>query len=248
MDKLIEIEKSIIKRFRKYVWAQFVSAINDYKLIEEKDNIAVFLSGDSASYLLAKCLQEIKKHGRMIFDLKFFVYGVFNDKQILSIQNNLKVLNIKAEIIKNSSNINNQELFIETAKNNSCNKIAINSKYEEIIEEIFYNLLENGKIKTILPKEIIDEENNILLIRPMFLIKEKGISLWGKSTELEFINYEKVYDKKRENIKKLIAELKQKDEFADVNIFKSVHNVNLSTVISYIDNGKEIHFLDNYDL
>jgi tRNA(Ile)-lysidine synthase TilS/MesJ len=246
MDKLIEIERNIIKRYRKYVWSPFVAAINDYKLIETNDNIAVFISGDATSYLLAKCLQEIKKHGKMIFNLKFFVYGDFTHEQIISINNNLKVMDIPAIFINYKNKLDNNKLFIETAKNNLCNKVAQSCKFEEITEDVLYNLLEKGKIKTIMPKENLN--NEIILIRPTFLIKEKGISLWEKSTGLEFINLEKQIDEKMENIKKTIEKLKESDELADINIFKSVHNVNLDTIISYIDKGKAIHFLDDYDI
>jgi len=239
MDRLIEIERSIIKRYRKYIWAPFIDAINSYKLIEDNDKICVVINGTVNSFLLAKCMQEIKKHGKMVFDLFYVVVGEFDITQTDIIKINLEVLNIKADFLP-------EDTLIETALKNQWNKIAVESKVEDVTIDILYNLLEEGKIKTILPKETTNNRKTTI-IRPMFTIKEKGVALWEKSTQLNFIDYVDTNSTKKILIKKLIDELKQNNDLADTNIFKSVHNVNLNTVISYIENGEVKHFLDDYD-
>ena len=70
MEKYKEIERSIIKKYRKEIWARFVKAVQDYKLIEENDNIMVCISGGKDSFLLAKCMEELKRHGKFDFDLQ----------------------------------------------------------------------------------------------------------------------------------------------------------------------------------
>jgi tRNA(Ile)-lysidine synthase TilS/MesJ len=245
MDRLIEVEKSIIKRHRKYVWAPFVSAIKEYKLIKENDKIAVCIDGGVQSFLLCKCMQEIKKHGRMVFELFFIAVGNFTEKEIALIKENCEILNIKVSFIENN-NAENFEIIYKIVKKNNCNKIASIGNFEEITEDIFYNLLEKGKIKTILPKEKINNFE-IEIIRPMFMTKTKGISLFEKSCGLEFLLSKKNVESERLKIRQLIEDIKNEDELLDINIFKSVHNVNIDTVISYIKDEKTVLFLDNYE-
>ena len=65
---LEEIERSIVKRYRKPIWSKFIKAVKDYQLIEEGDRIAVAISGGKDSLLMAKLLQELKKHGQVNFE------------------------------------------------------------------------------------------------------------------------------------------------------------------------------------
>ena len=72
MERYKEIEQSIIKKFRKDIWSKFVRGVQDYKLIEENDNIMVCISGGKDSFLLAKCIQEIQRHGKIHFNARLF--------------------------------------------------------------------------------------------------------------------------------------------------------------------------------
>ena len=48
-----EIERSIIKKFRKPIWNRLIAAIKDYQLIQPGDSIGVCISGGKDSMLLA---------------------------------------------------------------------------------------------------------------------------------------------------------------------------------------------------
>ena len=100
-DRTREIEKSIIKRFRKEIWRPCVRALNDYEMIKEGDNIAVCISGGKDSMLLAKCMQEILRHGKMEFGLKFLVMDPgYNPENRALIEENAKTLGIPVHIFE----------------------------------------------------------------------------------------------------------------------------------------------------
>lgn len=71
--KTAEIERSIIKKFRKSIWRPFTKALNEYQMIREGDRIAVCISGGKDSMLLAKLVQELKRHGNIPFEAVFLV-------------------------------------------------------------------------------------------------------------------------------------------------------------------------------
>ena len=98
------------------------------------------------------------------------------------------------------------------------------------------------------------------LIRPMYYVREEDIIRWKNRNKLDFLNCacrftEENYSKgdndsgesKRKEMKILISKLKEKYENIDINIFRSMQNINLDTVISYIKNGETHSFLDEYN-
>ena len=252
--ELKDIERSIITTYRKKIWVPFIKGINDYKLINENDKIAVCISGGKDSFLLAKCMQEIKKHGKVNFDLEFIVMNPgYNQENLDKIISNAKHLNIPITIF--DSNI--FEVIKETKGNSpcylcarmrrgclyskaqelGCNKIALGHHFNDVIETILLNMIYNGKFSGMMP--ILDSDNfeNMKLIRPMFYIKEKDIISWVKSCELEFLDCACSVTKKnigkRKEIKELSYQLVDMYENADINILNSMFNVNPNT--TYID-------------
>ena len=250
MKELKDIEKSIIKKFRKEIYRRFIRAINDYDMIKENDVIGICISGGKDSFLLAKCMQELKRHNKVSFELKFIVMDPgYNRKNIKMIKENAKKLNIDINIFK--SNIfsvvdlhgNNSPCYLcarmrrgalyDYAQKQGCNKIALGHHFDDVIETILLNQLYNGQFYGML--HILDSEHfkGMQLIRPLFYVKEKDILSWVKYSELEFIDcacsVTKKNTGKRSEVKNLINQLLKDNENADINIFNSMFNVNINT-------------------
>lgn len=274
MDKCLEIEKSIITTFRKQIWAKFVKAIVEYDMIQENDKIAVCISGGKDSSLLAKCFQELKKHGKNNFELEFLVmnpgYNEFNKQKIVD---NCSTLNIpvhffETDIFNRVAKITDSPCYLcarmrrgylyENAKKMGCNKIALGHHFDDVIETIVMGMLFGGQYQTMMPKLKSTSHPGMELIRPLYLIRESDVINWEKSNDLEFIkcacrftedcaiDENDLEKSKRKQVKNLLNELRKKDPIIDKNIFKSSENVNIDTVLGYKIDGKKINFLDNY--
>ncbi len=275
MEKFEEIEQTITKRFRKEIWKRFVKGICEYEMISEGDKIAVCISGGKDSMLMAKCFQELKKHRKMNFDVKFIVmnpgYNELNKQKIIS---NSKLLNIpitmfEADIFNRVVNIENNPCYIcarmrrgylyEKAKEFGCNKIALGHHFDDVIETILMGMFYGAQMQTMMPKVQSTSHPGMELIRPLYFVKEEDIIMWRDKNELEFIecacrfteeytaNDNKDGKSKRQEMKSLIKEMKQNYENIDINIFNSVQNVNLDTIISYKRGENTYHFLDDYE-
>jgi len=250
MKELKEIEKSIIKKYRKEIYSRFVRAVKDFDLIKENDHIAVCISGGKDSFLLAKCMQELKRHNKFNFNLTFLVMNPgYNKENLDKIKENAKYLNIPIEIYDTnifevtSSSLGKSPCYLcarmrrgslySKAKELGCNKIALGHHFNDVIETILLNQLYNGNFSGMLP--ILDSDNfeGMQLIRPLFYVKEKDIISWMKFSEIEFIDCACSVTKKnigkRKEIKKLIDNLLKDNENADINIFNSMFNVNGNT-------------------
>ena len=275
LSRAVEIEHTIIKRYRKSIWKPFVKALNEYELIKEGDKIAVCISGGKDSMLLAKCMQEIKKHGKMQFDLEFVVMDPgYNEVNRKKIEENAKLMNIPIHIFETTifqavEDITDSPCYLcarmrrgylyEEAKRLGCNKIALGHHFDDVIETILMGMLYSGQFQTMMPKLHSTNHIGMELIRPLYLVKEDAIIKWAQFNQLEFIqcacrftemctNVAEANGKsKREEMKQLITQFRQVSDRIDMNIFRSVENVNLSTVVSYKKDGKIYHFLDDYD-
>lgn len=265
MNRLNEIERSIIKKFRPSIWHKFVKAINDYDLIDENDKIAVCISGGKDSFLLAKCLEELKKHGKVKFDLEYIIMNPgYTDEVIEKIKNNLNLLNIDAHIFEspifNIISKTKNPCFLcakmrrgylyNYAKEMGCNKIALGHHFDDVLETILMNLIYNGMFAGMMPKLKSDNFDNMELIRPFYLVREEDIIAWVKYNDLSFIdcacNVTKKDIGKRNEMKKLVKMLKEYYVDADRNIFNSLSNVKLDKVITYIESNEKHNFLDKY--
>lgn len=266
-----DIEKSIIKKFRKEIWSKFIKAIKDFGLICDGDNIAVCISGGKDSFLLAKCMQEIKKHGKINFDVKFICMNPgYNEENLNMIKENASKLNIDLNIFESPifDIVDKQEkspcylcarmrrgYLYNKAKELGCNKIALGHHFDDVVETILLSTFYASDYKTMLP--ILNSTNfeGMKLIRPLYYVKENDIIRWVNYNNLKFINCackftEKNNDvnknSKRKEIKELLKELRKVNPNIDNNIMKSTFNVNLNTIIGYTDkNGNYKSFLDN---
>lgn len=272
MEKYKLIERSIIKKYRKEIWKKFISAINNYELIKDGDKIAVCMSGGKDSMLMAKCMQELKRHGKIQFDLVFLVmnpgYNEINRQKILD---NSNLLNIPIQIFDSPiyeivSGLDDAPCYLcarmrrgylyKNAQELGCNKIALGHHFDDVIETVLMSMMYAGEFKTMMPKLHSTNYKDMELIRPMYMVKEEDILSWKRYNDLEFIQCacpltqncatEGVGSSKRMEIKALIKNLRKNDPNIDLNIFSSVHNVNLDTVIAYKSKNQKYHFLDEY--
>lgn len=252
--ELKEIERSIIKKYRKKIFSQFIKAVKEFNLIEENDKIAVCISGGKDSFLLAKCMQEIKKHGKVNFDLKFIVmnpgYAVSN---LNKIKENLNKLDIDAEIFETPifeiADTTDNPCYLcakmrrgylyNYAKKIGCNKIALGHHFNDVIETVLLNMIFTGTFSSMVP--IVDSTNfeGMKLIRPLYYVKEDDIISWAKYCELEFLDCACSVTKKNAGkrlvVKNLVKELNKIYSKADINILTSTKNVNLNTILGYKD-------------
>ena len=267
-----DVERSIVKKFRKEIWRKFTRAINEYELIKDGDRIAVCISGGKDSMLMAKLFQELWCHGRQNFEVKFLVMNPgYNEENYQNILNNAVHLNVPitvfcTEIFDTVADITDSPCYLcarmrrgylySHARELGCNKIALGHHYDDVIETILMGMLYGGQVQTMMPKLHSTNFEGMELIRPLYLIREEDIIRWTHYNELRFIQCACRFtenlasgagDSKRAEIKELIRELSRKSPFIEKNIFRSVENVNLSTVIAYKQNGIRHHFLDDYD-
>lgn len=271
MEKYQEIERTIITKYRKEIWNKFTKGITEYDMIQDGDRIAVCMSGGKDSMLLAKCFQELEKHGKKNFEVKFIVMNPgYNNENKEKIINNAQLLNIpitmfETDIFDRVENIEDHPCYLcarmrrghlyEKAKELKCNKIALGHHFNDVVETILMGMFYGAQIQTMMPKVRSTSHPGMQLIRPLYFVKEEDIIRWAKRNNLEFIKCAcKVTSKtesdcetsKREEMKNLIKKLKQNYENIDVNIFNSVKNVNLDTIISYRKKEEYHHFLDDF--
>ena len=269
------VEQSLRKTYKKRIWSKFCRAINTYELVKPGDKIAVCISGGKDSMLMAKLFQELKRHNKFEFEVKYLVMDPgYNEANRRIIEENARRLNIPVTFFE--SNIFDAVYEIENspcylcarmrrghlyayAKELGCNKIALGHHYDDVIETILMGMLYGGQVQTMMPKLHSTNFEGMELIRPLYLIREDDIKSWRDYNDLHFIQCAcKFTDtcttcnneenrSKRVEIKELIRTLKQVNPYVEGNIFKSVENVNLDTVVAYKQNGVRHHFLDDYD-
>ncbi len=275
-ERLNRIEKSIQKKFHKSIFSKFAKAINKYELLQEGDHVAVCISGGKDSMLMAKLFQELKRHNKFQFELTFLVmdpgYSPANRRLI---EQNAELMHIpltifESDIFDTVDTITKSPCYLcarmrrgylySRAKALGCNKIALGHHYDDVIETILMGMLYGGQMQTMMPKLHSTNFEGMELIRPMYLIREEDIKHWRDYNDLYFLqcachftetcsscSEDGTSASKRLETKRWIARMKEENPFVESNIFKSVENVNLSTIIAYKQNGVKHHFLDTYD-
>ncbi|MGL5676259.1 MAG: tRNA 2-thiocytidine biosynthesis TtcA family protein [Cellulosilyticaceae bacterium] len=274
MENYKDVERSIIKKYRKEIWKPFVKAVNEYELIKPGDKIAVCISGGKDSMMLAKCMQELKRHGKFEFELVFLVmdpgYNPYNRQVIID---NAAYLNIPIQMFDTQifdivATVDNSPCYLcakmrrgylyKHAQDLGCNKIALGHHFDDAIETTLMSMLYSGEIKTMMPKLHSTNFEGMELIRPLYMVKEESIIAWARYNDLRFIQCACRFTEncmlddngggsKRQEMKMLVKKFRQTNPHIDMNIFRSMHNVNLSTVIGYRKEDERYNFLDDYD-
>ena len=274
MERSQEIERSIIKKFRKTIWNRFIKGIKEYQLINAGDKIAVCISGGKDSMLMAKCMQHLQKYSEVPFEVEYLVmnpgYNEINKQKIIE---NSKTLDIPIKMFETKifdvvADIDNSPCYLcarmrrgylySNAKELGCNKIALGHHFDDVIETILMGMLYGGQVQTMMPKLHSTNFEGMELIRPMYMVKEEDIIAWKLYNDLQFIQCACRFTEnctmcdnggggsKRQEMKELIKSFRKVNPNIDSNIFRSVENVNLSTIISYHIGDEKRHFLDDY--
>lgn len=264
-----EIERSIVKTYRKELWSKFISAVKDYNLVEEGDKIAVGISGGKDSLLLAKLMQELKRHGKVNFELEFIAMDPGYHPQIRELlEENCKHLEIPVTIYESGifnvidekakdypcylcARMRRGSLYAK-AKELGCNKLALGHHYNDVIETTMLNVLYAGNFKTMLPKLKSTNFEGMELIRPLYYIEEDNIKRFTNYCGIWPLNCAcmvsaKKIGNKRYEIKELIKNLKKNFDGVEKSIFKSAENVSVDAILGWQKDGKKVHYLDEYD-
>ena len=275
LEKHTEIERSIIKKFRKTIWNNFIGAVKEYELIAPGDKIAVCISGGKDSMLLAKCIQQLQRHSEIPFEAEYIVMDPgYNAENRALIEHNAKLMDtpiyiFESDIFSVTERAGGSPCYLcarmrrgclySKAKELGCNKIALGHHFDDVIETILMGMLYGAQVQTMMPKLHSTNFPGMELIRPLYLVREEDIIHWMNYNDLHFIQCACRFTEscascggtekgsKRAEIKDLIRELRKKNPYIEKNIFRSVENVNLNTVIGYKKDGVRHHFLDEYD-
>lgn len=264
-----EIERTLIKSYRKYIWVKFVKAINEYEMIQDGDRIAVAISGGKDSLVLAKCLQELQRHGKMNFELKFIAMdpGYKGDNR-QRLEYNCEKLGIPVEVYDSDifevadriagdspcymcARMRRGNLY-NKAQELGCNKLALGHHFNDVIETIMMNIIFAGNFKTMMPKLHSDNFEGLELIRPLYYVEEDSIRNFVKTTGLIPLDCScKVAEKKDGNmrfyVKDLIKDIKKVNKNADINILRSAENVNMGAIVGWKFREDKHLFLENYN-
>ena len=265
---LEEIERSIIKTYRKQIWSKFIKAIKEYELIEDGDKIAVAISGGKDSLLMAKLFQELYRYGKQNFELEFIAMDPGYHPEIRKLlEENCDYLNIPVEIYDTDvfkvadriagdypcymcARMRRGALYGK-AEELGCNKLALGHHFNDVIETTMLNILCNGSIKTMMPKLKAQNFDNMELIRPLYLIEEEYIKRFIQNSGIWPLNCAcmvaaKKIGNKRFEIKDLIEKLKPSFVNVDINIFRALENVNMDGIIGWKEDDIKHSFLDDY--
>ena len=271
-DTQTAVERSIIKKYKKTIWHRFIGGCKDYHLVQAGDKIAVCISGGKDSFLLAKCMQELQKHSEVPFELAFLCMdpGYKTENRAL-IEQNARLMGIdltifETKIFDTVVNIEQSPCYLcarmrrgylyKNAQLLGCNKIALGHHFDDVIETALMSMIWGAEVKTMLPKLHSTNYEGMELIRPLYLVREADVLAWKRYNNLQFLQCACRFTERetqeqgshgaRAQTKALVAQLRQLNPQSDVNIFKSLHNVNLNTVLGYSQNGETHSFLDDY--
>ena len=263
-----DIDRSITGEFSKSIWSKFRKGIDEYKMIENGDRIAVCISGGKDSMLMAKCLMRLQKYGNIDFGTEYIVMDPgYTEENRAKIIENAKLLDIpinimNTRIFESTAKADKHPCFLcsrlrrgwlyKTAQELNCNKIALGHHFDDVIETILMGMLYGSQIQTMMPKIHSENYENVQVIRPLYLVREADIISWSEHNSLHFIQCACCITKsegssKRAEVKKLLKTLREVNPSVDMNIFRSVENVNLQTLISYHRGSEYHHFLDDFD-
>ena len=268
-------ELSVVNQFRRTVWAKFLKGIKEYELIQAGDKIAVCISGGKDSMLTALCMKRLQRYSKVPFEVVFLVMNPgYNEINYQKIQENARLLEIPIQVFETGifdavAKVDQHPCYLcarmrrgylyKTAQSLGCNKIALGHHFDDVIETILMGMLYGSQVQTMMPKLHSENYPGMQLIRPMYLVREADIIRWKQENDLQFIQCACRFTEnctmcdnggggsKRQEIKALLKQLRKVSPAVDMNIFRSVENVNLQTVISYHRGDVFHHFLDDYD-
>lgn len=274
MEKHVEIERSIIKKYKKPIWHRFIGACKDYRLVQAGDVIAVCISGGKDSFLLAKCMQHLARHSDVPFEVKFLCMDPgYRPENRALIEENAQKMDIplhifETDIFDSVANVAQSPCYLcarmrrghlyKNAQALGCNKIALGHHFDDVIETTLMSMIWGAELKTMMPKLHSTNYPGMELIRPLYLVREADILAWKRYNGLRFLQCACRFTEQDESedgaghgargkTKELVRQLRQMNPKADINIFHSLHNANLNMLPGYTLDGVLHSFLDEYD-
>lgn len=267
-------ERSIIKKYRKDIWNPFIAAVKRYELISEGDRVAVCISGGKDSMLMAKLIQQLSRTSEVPFEACYIVMDPgYNEVNRKRIEDNAKLLEIpvtffETDIFEVADSVDNSPCYLcarmrrghlyAKAKEMGCNKIALGHHMNDVIETTLMGMMYGSQIQGMLPRLKSTNFEGMELIRPLFCVREESIISWARYNSLEFIacackftenaakeKFESL--SKRKETKELIRKLSKVNPDIEHNLFMSLHNVSLDTLIEYKQNGEKHSFLERFE-
>ncbi len=267
-----EIERSIIKKYRKELWNPFTYAVNHYELIKPGDNIAVCVSGGKDSMLLAKLMQELHRHTVVPFEVRYISMDPgYAPENRAKIQENAALLEVPLQIFESDvfAVANAQEknpcylcarmrrgYLYARARELGCNKIALGHHFNDVIETTVMAMFFGAQLQGMMPKLHSTNFPGMELIRPLYCVHEEDIIAWTRYNGLSFIRCACRFTEgletgeltgKRRETKELIAALKKTNPNIEKSIFNAIHELSLDTFPAYKTRGVEHSFLEWYD-
>ncbi|MEG1103901.1 MAG: ATP-binding protein [Oscillospiraceae bacterium] len=273
MEKHVEVERSIIKKYRKPIWNRFIGAVKDYDMVQENDKIAVCISGGKDSFVLAKCMQQLKTYTEVPFELEFICMDPgYREENRQLIEENAELLNIKLHFFDTDifNYVANQDsgspcylcarmrrgYLYKYAKSLGCNKIALGHHFDDVVETVLMSMLYGGELKSMMPKLHSANYEGMELIRPLYLVRESDIIAWTRYNSLRFLqcacrftedtHLNEAPHGARAEVKQLLKELTAHNPQAAINIFRATHSVHVGTMPGTVINGEKHSFLDEY--
>lgn len=270
MTHIKEIEKSLIKKYRKELWSPFIKAVKEFNLIEEGDRVGVAISGGKDSLVLAKLIEELRKHSPVNFDVEYLCMNPGYDEENLDqLKKNLAYLGIPAKIYDSKVFDISESLadggnpcylcarmrrgfLYAKAKELGCNKLALGHHLNDVIETVMINVLYAGNYKTMKPKLTAQNFEDMLLIRPLYYLREEDIIRWRDFAELKALDCACTVTKSseshtRKKVKELIAEIRKDNPNVEMSILRSSENVNCDMVLAYLVKGKKHSFMEEFE-
>ncbi len=269
------IEQSIQKKYRKNIWSPFTTAVKRYQLIRENDHIAVCISGGKDSMLLAKCMQLLQRISDVPFSLTYLVMDPgYNQSNRQKIMDNAELLEIPVTVfdsgifeVANGTDRNPCYLCARMRRGNlyakakelGCNKIALGHHFNDVIETTVMGMLYGAQLQGMRPRLKSTNFAGMELIRPLYCVHEDAVIAWRNYNHLEFLQcacrfteqYEQVNDEngisKRQEVKELIRGWKKENPLVEMNIFNSIHDVNVDTMVGYKAGGVAHPFLEEFE-
>ena len=270
-----EIERSIIRKYRKTIWSPFTLAVKRYELVQPGDKIAVCISGGKDSMLMAKLMQELQRHGDHPFEAVYLCmdpgYAPANRKKI---EDNAALLQIPLTIFESGifdaanaaeknpcylcARMRRGHLYAK-AREMGCNKIALGHHFSDVIETTVMGMFYSSKLEAMPPKLHSRNFPGMTLIRPLYCVHEEDIIAWKNYNHLEFLqcacrftenrdaSLDGIGESKRQEIKFLLRELRKTNPNIEKSIFSAVHSVCLDTFPGYKTEDEYHSFLERFD-
>ena len=219
--------KRIVSRVR--------AAVDDYKMIQDGDKIAVGVSGGKDSLVLLKALSDLRRFYPAKFDIVAITAdmrfnkkdGDFSQIEEMCRQNNIEYVVKPTDLYEIIFEVRKEEnpcalcarmrrgILHDTAKEQGCNKIALGHHLDDAAETFMMNLLLESRVGCFAPVTYLSRKD-ITMIRPLIYVREREATAACERLCLPVVESQCPANEqtKREDVKILLQKLSE--QFGDV--------------------------------